>query len=238
MIDIYSYTSQGGRDYNEDFVGCSMTSDGAILIAADGLGGHKGGEVASRIIVDTVLSEPYESADDKEWLTERLTAADKLILDTQTEQGNRMKSTAVALKISGLQATWVHAGDSRLYYIHNNAIEFVTEDHSVAFKKYKAGEISRAAIATDEDQASLLRSFGSRSKLKLEFGAPEHPLAAGDAFLLCTDGFWEYVQDAEILFDYLKTNSAQAWAELLLMRAIERIKDDSDNLSVVTAMIR
>lgn len=239
MIDIYSFTSPGGREYNEDFVGHSLTPDGALLITADGLGGHKGGDIASQIAVETILSEPYgDGTDDKKWLKERFEAADKAILDQQAAQGNKMKSTAVVLKISGLKATWAHLGDSRLYYIHNSEIAAVTEDHSVAYKKYKAGEITRFEIATDEDQSSLLRSLGSSSKLKIEFGEAPNPLTAGDAFLLCSDGFWEYVRDQEILFDYLKTNTAQTWAELLLLRVIERLKTDSDNLSVVTAIIR
>lgn len=239
MIDIYSFTSPGGREYNEDFVGSSMTPDGAVLTCADGLGGHKGGDIASRIVVDTMLTEPYDDApDDRAWLDERINAANQVITDRQAELGNKMKSTVVALKISGFSATWAHLGDSRLYYIRDNAVVHVTEDHSVAFKKYKAGEISRAAIATDEDQPSLLRALGNSGRLRPEFGSPDNPLAVGDAFLLCTDGFWEYVQDQEILFDYLKTNSAQTWAELLLLRVMDRLKDDSDNLSVITAIIR
>ena len=83
-----------------------------------------------------------------------------------------------------------------------------------------------------------MRSLGSQSKIKPDFGETTEPLTAGDGFLLCSDGFWEYIQDQEILFDFLKTNNAQAWLELMMLRVIERLKDDSDNLSVVTAMIR
>ena len=239
MIDIYSFTSQGGREYNEDSVGFAYTTYGAVLVAADGLGGHRGGDVDSKMVVDTVLAEPLDdNKNDKDWLRKRLEEADQAILSEQAAQANKMKSTAVALKISGTKATWAHVGDSRLYYLHNNRIEAVTEDHSVAFKKYRAGEITRAEIATDEDQSSLLRSLGSQSKLKPDFGETAEPLTAGDGFLLCTDGFWEYVQDQEILFDFLKTNNAQAWTELLMLRVIERLGSGSDNLTVMTAMIR
>jgi len=239
MIDIYSFTSQGGRDYNEDSVGFAYTAYGAVLAAADGLGGHKGGEIASQITVDALLSEPLDdNKNDKDWLRRRLESANRAILDSQAAQANKMKSTVVALKVNGTKATWAHLGDSRLYYIHNGEIAAVTEDHSVAFKKYRAGEITRSEIATDEDQSSLLRSLGVQGKLKPEIGETDEPLTAGDSFLLCSDGFWEYVQDQEILFDCLKATNAQAWAELLLLRVIERIKSDSDNVSVVTAMIR
>lgn len=239
MIDIYSFSSQGGREYNEDSVGFAYTPYGAVLVTADGLGGHRGGADASKIVVDTLLAEPLDdNKNDKDWLRRRLEAADQEILDQQAALANKMKSTVVALKISGTKATWAHAGDSRLYYIHNSRIEAVTEDHSVAFKKYRAGEITREQIATDEDQSSLLRSMGSQSKLKPDFGETTEPLTAGDGFLLCSDGFWEHIRDQEILFDFLKTNSAQAWTELMLLRVIERLQSDSDNLSVITAMIR
>ena len=201
MIDIFSFTSQGGREYNEDSVGYAYTTYGAVMAVADGLGAHKGSEVASQVVVDTLLKEPLDdNKNDKDWLRKRLETANQAILAQQAAQANKMKSTVVALKISGTKATWAHLGDSRLYYLHNREIAAVTEDHSVAFKKYRA--------------------------------------ASGDGFLLCSDGFWEHVQDQEILFDFLKTNNAQTWTEHLLLRAIERLESDSDNLSVIAAVIR
>ena len=239
MIDIYSFTSRGGREYNEDSVGYAYTPYGAVLVAADGLGGHKGGDIASQKVTEILLKEPLDdNKNDRDWLKKRIDAANQALLEEQAARANKMKSTVVALKISNTKATWAHLGDSRLYFLHNSEIAAVTEDHSVAFKKYRAGEITRAQLATDEDQSSLLRSLGVRGKLKPDFGETSAPLTAGDGFLLCTDGFWELVQDQEILFDFLKTNNAQTWAELLLLRLIERIGDSSDNVAVITAMIR
>ena len=239
MIDIYSFTSRGGREYNEDSVSYAYTPYGAVLVVADGLGGHEGGDVASQKVVETILAEPLDdNKNDKDWIRKRLDAANQAILDEQAARANKMKSTVVALKISGTKATWAHMGDSRLYFIHNSTIAAVTEDHSVAYKKYRAGEITRAQLATDEDQSSLLRSLGVRGKLKPDFGETTAPLTAGDGFLLCSDGFWEYLQDQEILFDFLKTNNAQTWAELLLLRLVERVDGTNDNLAVITAMIR
>lgn len=239
MIDIFAYTSHGGREYNEDSVGYAFTADGAAVVLADGLGGHQGGAVASKAAVDTILDQPANgSGNDVEWLTERINSANSVILEEQKVKGNKMKSTVVALKISGGAATWAHVGDSRLYYLHNSEIAAVTEDHSVAFKKYSAGEISRADIATDEDQSSLLRSLGNSGDPKIDYGTTSSELQPGDGFMLCSDGMWEYLQDEEILFDSLKSDTAQGWAELLLLRVIERIKPNSDNLSVITVLIR
>lgn len=238
MIDIYSYTSRAGREHNEDSMGFVHTTDGAVAVVADGLGGHQGGDVASKTAVDAFLAQPPDGDfDSREWLAQRFEDANRAILDRQSSQGNQMKSTAVVLRIDGDHAAWAHMGDSRLYYLHGSEIASVTEDHSVAFKKYRAGEILRREIATDEDQSSLLRSLGVRGEIKPEFGEAS-PLSVGDGFLLCSDGFWEHLQDQEILFDFCKTNNAQAWAELLLLRVIDRMKSDSDNLSILTAVIR
>jgi len=147
-----------------------------------------------------------------------------------------MKTTVVALSVNGDQAAWAHAGDSRLYYLHNKAIEVYTEDHSVAYKKYLSGEITREQIGFDEDQSSLLRALGNPARSQPDCRLLEHPIAPGDGFVLCSDGMWEYILDEEILVDFLKADCAQTWAELLLLRVMERIGPENDNLSIITVM--
>ena len=234
MTDIFVYTSKGGRDSNEDFVGCAYSADGAVAALCDGLGGEGGGDIASRIAADVIVDEPYDTDDDRKWLADRINLADERIKKEQTRLNNRMKSTVVALKITGSKAVWAHAGDSRLYYIHDSAIAEVTADHTVAFKKYLAGEITRGEIASDEDRNSLLNCIGIEN-FRVEYGSAE--IVKGDAFMLCCDGLWENLQDQEILFDYLKATTAERWAELMLLRAVDRMEADGDNLSVITVII-
>ena len=235
MIDIFLYTAQGGRDNNEDFVGYADTDEGVVAALSDGVGGVCGGDIASRTVVDTIIDEPYEAQDDEQWLRDRMILADNRIKDEQKRLNNRMLSTVVALRIMGGRAVWAHAGDSRLYYIHDREIAEVTADHTVAFKKYLAGEIKRGEIAFDEDRNTLINAVGSEGDLRFDLGSAE--LAEGDAFMLCSDGVWEKLQDMEILFDYLKADSAERWAELVLLRVIDCMGENSDNLSVVTVMI-
>ena len=235
MIDIFDYTSQGGREFNEDFVGYAYTDDGAVAVLSDGLGGVGGGEIASSIIVDTVIDEPYDCEDPAEWLRERLARADGRVKEQQHTLHNEMKSTVVALRISGERAVWAHLGDSRLYFIRDGAIAEVTADHSVAFRKYLSGRISRKELRCDEDKDSLFSSVGSP-----DVGAPElggRFTRPGDAFLLCSDGAWENLQDMEIVFDRLKAATAEEWARLLLLRILDRMAPDADNLSIITVMI-
>lgn len=236
-LDSFVYTSRGGRSCNQDSVGMTDTASGAVYVVADGLGGHIHGELASKCAVDTLLCAlPGPEEDRLLWLENRIGEANDAVLSLQKLHGN-MKTTVTALVIDGTRAFWAHVGDTRLYYLHNKAIETVTKDHSVAYKKYLAGEISRAQIGTDEDQSSLLRTLGNPSRYQPVCHRLEHPIEPSDGFLICTDGAWAYLLDEEILVDFLKADSAQSWAELLLMRIMERIPENNDNLSIITVMV-
>lgn len=237
MPDYYIFSSEGSRECNEDRADMRSTDNAALFIVADGLGGHRYGEIAADCAVEGVIScflQDDVPEDKPAMLMRALTDANERILDAQRTKAARMKSTAVVLYLGDDATFWAHIGDSRLYRIHDDELCFITEDHSVAYKKYKAGEITRDGIATDEDQSSLLRVLGTPGEIRPDFGSA--PLAPGDAFLLCSDGVWEYVRDHEVLIDYHKATSAREWAELMLLRLMERIPDDNDNLSLITVM--
>ena len=178
--------------------------------------------------------EAGRGGDMKAWLSRQIGEANEAILDMQQRSHSSMKSTVVALTVRDKQAVWAHTGDSRLYHLRGGRIEHITEDHSVAYKKYKSGEISRADIGTDEDQSSLLKALGNSSRWEPDTGGCA--LLPGDAFLLCSDGIWEYVTDEEILADRLKSDDPKSWAELILLRVIARIPPRCDNLTLVAVM--
>lgn len=234
-FDSFSFTGKGGKEYNQDAIGQAEAEKGNVYVVADGLGGHQHGELASQRAVEFLLSD-VETEERSAWLLDRLEAANEEIMELQKERGT-VKTTVAVLAIDEDRAAWGHVGDTRIYYLHNDAIESVTEDHSVAYMKYRAGEITRDQIGTDEDQPSLLRALGNKERHKAVIAAPEHPVEPGDAFLMCTDGVWVYLQDEEVLVDYLKAATAREWAELLLLRVMERIKEGNDNLSLITVMV-
>ena len=236
-LDYYIFSSPGGREYNEDSADMRSSDSAAVFVLADGLGGHRYGDLASACAVDTILSymEQYDNPTDTyATLYGALTAANDRIVALQREKAARMKSTAVILHMTADYAYWAHVGDSRLYHIYHNELRDITEDHSVAFKKYKAGEITREMIASDEDQSSLLRVLGTPGEVKPDMNYA--PAEQGDAYMLCSDGVWEYLYDEEVLLDYHKASSAREWAQLMLLRVMERIPPDNDNLSMITVM--
>jgi len=244
-LDVYLYTNEGGRSHNEDSADYHVNGDQGIFAVADGLGGHLGGADASGLVVDELLNAWEEESgelspsDLGQWLSERLRLANQSLLAAQREQRNNMKTTAVVLAVKDGQAAWCHVGDSRLYYLACGRLAAVTGDHSVTYKKYAAGEIRRREINFDEDRSSLLRVVGDEDRCLPESGGPESgQVTPGDAFLLCSDGFWEYLFDEEILIDRLKAGSARAWAELMLVRALPRIRPGSDNLTLLAVLVR
>ena len=235
MPDIYVFTSRGGRETNEDFVGYAETSEGEIFVLCDGLGDAGGSDYASRIVADAIIEEPYVCVKPERWLDERLRLADARVKAEQKRMGNSMKSTAVALRLDDDRAVWAHAGDSRLYYIRDDSIADVTADHTVAFKKYLEGRIRRSELSTDPDRNTITCCVGGEDELRPDFGSAR--VGSGDGFVLCSDGVWKNLLDQEIAFDYLKADSAERWAELILLRVMERMKPEGDNLSIITVIV-
>lgn len=236
-LDGYIYTNKGCREYNEDAAALEEKDGNGIYIVADGLGGHINGQIASRCVTDALIESwnTHSKTEEQFLLNKQILSANQKLLELQKEMYCTMKSTIVALEINGSSAVWAHVGDSRLYYLHRNSICDITQDHSVAYKKYKAGEITKAQIAQDEDQSCLLQALGNgqcepdvHTQVSLE---------SGDAFLLCSDGAWEYLYDEEILIDFLKAETANKWAKLLLLRIFERQKPECDNLTILTVIV-
>ena len=236
-MDTFIYTTAGGREENQDVAVKFERGSNGIFIVADGLGGHRLGNLASEAVAQQFASAWNEDSDTfgKDGLFKRIEDAHEAVLLLQKERNCSAKSTLVVLWIVGNKALWANTGDSRLYYIRGKKLHTITEDHSVAFKKFKAGEITREQIATDEDQSSLLRALGS-GRWKPEI-SEQVKVGRGDAFLLCSDGIWEFVTDEEILRDCLETRTAEAWAKKLLGRAETRFTPDHDNASMITVRI-
>ena len=230
-LRAYAYTNRGGRDHNEDSL--RFSAEDGVFVLADGLGGHRCGEVASALAVDALcggLAGP--EAPDEEGLLALFRSANEEILRRQTQPGQEeMRTTAVALKIAGETAVWAHIGDSRLYRFRGGELAEVTKDHSVTYRKYLGGEISYMDVYHDDDRGRLLRVLGK------EPCRPEAGRAAvepGDAFLLCSDGFWEFVYSEEMQADLCRAATPEDWAESMLLRHIRRTPPENDNFSLIT----
>jgi len=227
MLQTALYTDIGGRSCNEDCVRqCSSGGDSLCLILADGLGGHGGGDRASDTVCRT-LCEGFAGRVSPAVLIDLLNEAHRNIQALQTPQCS-MKSTAVVLTIGSGRAAWAHVGDSRLYHFLDGKLIFQTRDHSASQLAVMLGEITPQEIRFHEDRNRVLRALGQKGELTVE--ASQAELAPGHhAFLLCSDGFWEYVLEPEMETDLLYAVSEEDWIRRMQARLRQRIPSDNDN---------
>ena len=235
-ISAYGYTNRGGRPHNEDRICWQLAEDRGVFVVADGLGGHSRGEVASALAAERILRDCAGREElTREGMEEIFQAANEAVMEGQKTPGQEdMRTTAVALDIREGKAVWAHTGDSRLCRFSGGKLAFVTGDHSVTYKKFLAGEITAMDVYHDDDRSSLLRVLG---KPGAKGDSGEAALQAGDAYLLCTDGFWEYVYQEEMLVDRLKAASPAEWVELMLLRHIRRTPPGNDNVSLIAVFV-
>ena len=147
-----------------------------------------------------------------------------------------MSSTIVALVTDGEKAVWAHSGDSRLYYISKKRISQNTDDHSIAFRDFKEGIITFDEIRTSPNQNKLLSSISDIDDLNFDV-SEVIDLKKGDAFVLCTDGFWEYVYEDDIEKSFAKTKSPKEWLEKMLESLHENEKENNDNYSAIAVEV-
>lgn len=231
----------GGRKVNED-AAKSLILSGAqgCWVVADGLGGHAGGDVASTLAVNSII-EAYQKKHEfsAEQLGHMLALAHQAIL--QGQQGNdrlsAMRSTAVVLMLQGEQAWWAHVGDSRLYYFAHGLIVQQTKDHSVPQVMADAGDISADAIRHHEDRNRLTRSLGNNGKLRITVLEQAVAINPGDAFLLATDGFWEFVTEPDMQATLAKSASPTAWLTAMEHILLTRAPASHDNYTATAIFV-
>ena len=235
-VRIAQCSSRGGRGYNEDSIRLFQNENAAAIAVADGLGGHGGGEIASAIAADTMMQLfANESAATAEKLRAMFEEANRRILREQNSF-HKMKSTCVTLLLTGKSAAWGHAGDSRLYHFYEGSLAFQTADHSVSYLAYRSGEIPYAGIRFHEDRNKVLRALGNEEDIRPEIAGVE--LHRGfHAFLLCTDGLWEYVLETEMQVDLSKSRTPEDWISFLVARLSKRVNGRNDNFSAAAAFV-
>ncbi|MBQ6530024.1 MAG: serine/threonine-protein phosphatase [Clostridia bacterium] len=233
-----SITNRGGRENNEDFI-CSVEVSGIwCFVLCDGLGGHECGEVASRLVAETICAEFEKKPELSQKAAEEYieAATNALITERTIKPGLFDMSTTVTLLLTnGERAVWAHVGDSRVYFITGGEISLITDDHSMAFMEFQGGLISYDEIRTSPNQNRLTHCIGGISS-SADI-SEEIPLKSGDAFLLCSDGFWEYVRESDIEKSFAESFSPKEWLEKMLEVLHKNEIERNDNYSAIAVMI-
>jgi len=235
------------RSHNEDYLGhvapatpAQARSHGWIFALADGVGGQRQGEVASRAAVQEVLGgfrRAKETALHKDLVTQLVQAANARVCEAEAlsgRSGTGMASTIVVCGVRFDRATIGHVGDSRCYLIRSGEARCLTRDHTVAAEQVRIGVLSREEEATASTRHVLSRSLGMNLFVNVEID--EVQLLVGDMLLLCSDGLHGALLDSTMAEIAGRNRDLALAAQELVSAANER--DGSDNISVQLIRIR
>ncbi len=230
IINSAKYSCAAGHEINED--SCLCSAERGIFIVADGLGGHSDGEKASLAAVD-YFEENCLGGYTSERLSELLEGANTEVI----KKGDGGKTTVAAAFTENGYFHYANAGDSRVYYFRDGRIIAQTKDHSVCQASVDMGMIRPEDIRGNEDRSRLLKVLGSEEKLNIKKSYPPIKIRNGDAFLVCSDGFWEYIYETEMEADLLKSDNSETWLKYMMKRHILRAENKGDNYTAVCGMI-
>ncbi|MDR9437633.1 MAG: serine/threonine-protein phosphatase [Thiohalophilus sp.] len=242
QVEIGRTSRLGNREINQDRLGAFVSEQGTLLVLGDGLGGRPGGDLAAQALVDTIETElglhPLPAEDPPRFLRELLRRAHRAVLLSGQEQDPPLApgTTAVLCLIQEGKAWWAHVGDSRFYLFRDGLPIYRTQDHSYVEQLYQEGRISLA-----KRHGHPMRNFVTQC-IGLNPGEPQVsisnsvPIQEGDVLLLCSDGFWEPLDDA-LIGSSLDSGSLRDTIDQLAERAEQSSYPHSDNTSAIAARV-
>ncbi len=191
------------RDTNQDHAGTLQTQDGFLAVVCDGVGGNNGGERASELAVDSIISAFKDSQENDPLLKIRdgIRFANKRIAEEAAlDPGLKgMATTVVALYLDKEGAYWAHAGDSRIYFFMQNELVQITKDHSLVQSMVDKGLISEKTAETHPFKNIITRAVGEKEDIEIETGEMRIDYADEIKFLLCSDGVSGMLKKSDIV---------------------------------------
>ena len=200
------------RDRNED----AYLVDEPLFVVADGMGGHRGGDVASRMAVDTIetLFRRGEGA-----LAEHVQEANRAVFERSTLDRSvaGMGTTLTAALVEGARARLAHVGDSRAYLLRGRDLKMLTEDHTLVQRMVQQGEITEAEAERHPQRSVVTRALGIEMSIPVDEAIVD--LEPGDRLLLCSDGLTSMVDDRRVAEILGREPDPQSAAEALVRAA-------------------
>ena len=238
-FDLAALSDAGtDRPDNEDACGYFIESpDAALLAVADGIGGYEGGEIASRMAVDITLEAYRKSPVAWGAATRLLRAVQRANIEIHyraiaVPMLRRMGTTLTAAVVEGGRLSAAHVGDCRLYLARRGRILQITKDHTVVAEHVRMGLMSAARARNHPERSMLSRSLGH--ELIVSVGRFSMPLVKGDDVLLCSDGLYNVLEEAE-LERLMRAGDAATVCKALIEAANAR--GSADNLTAAVFMM-
>lgn len=241
-IDFATLSRCGAREYNEDACGYWTSAAGACFVVSDGAGGHGGGDVASETAVKTFLAGFSESPSlKKEAVEELLKKANTAVRYGQTlSDGLEKMSATVAglfLNSDATKAQWVHLGDTRIYLIRRHNCQQLTKDHSLLQRFIDSGVMSAQVASKKVSRSVLYAALGTGEQINTDALIEPFAVLEGDAFLICSDGFWEAVSTSTLLGSLSAASCAEEWLLRLEQELLAHRTPGQDNYSALAVWV-
>lgn len=228
------------RQNNEDSVGIFVNQDGnRLAIVADGMGGHRAGDVASSMTLTHLKdlwekSSGFQTADQAEaWLKTSISHVNQLLLDHSIshEECEGMGTTIEAIITTNLFASVAHVGDSRSYILNDSGFQQLTEDHTLVNELVRSGQISKEDAEHHPRKNVILRALGTEQTVNIDIKTIT--FEEGDILLLCSDGLSNKVSEAEMIEVLTNDEQLEKKAETLVSLANEYGGEDNITLAIV-----
>jgi len=228
----------GNRVVNEDRIAIAEYHGAVLLVLADGMGGYRGGQVASKALVNRVIRQFQRSklptADGAAFLKDLISDAHLAVLRAGQEQYPPIepRTTCVVCLIQEGIAQWAHVGDSRLYLFRKGKPFLKTTDHSKIEELRRKGKLSEEEMASHPQRHLVTRCVGYQKHPPIPSISDPTPLEKYDMLLLATDGLWDPLSE-ELLADTLSEHTLPQAVERLAYQAEFRSYPDADNISLI-----
>jgi PPM family protein phosphatase len=228
-VSVAQVSGVGGRQTNQDALGSVQRGDLACFVVSDGAGGHEGGEIASKIVVQSVVAgfelamsagEPFNEAVLQSCIAHAVAevARGKEGIDHLESMSATVAAVLVDRKRG--QSAWAHLGDTRVYLFRDGRLLHMTKDHSLIQQVIDAGLADGADARTDPRRNLLYAAIGAENDVPPAI-QPLTALRSGDAILICTDGLWEWVTEDAMEHCCSHAGNAREWLAALCAAADE-----------------
>lgn len=232
----------GNRKSNQDKMGVEESHSGTVLILGDGLGGKPGGALAAETLVNAIQSqlqsEVMPANEPEQFLEQLILHAHKSVIAEGKKQSPPIEpcTTAVVCLIQNKKAWWAHVGDSRCYLFRNGLPLYRTQDDSYVEQLYQKGKIPFEDVEGHPMRNYVTQCIGLRELTPKVTVSKGVDIEKGDTLLLCSDGFWEPLDDA-LIGANLNNNRVQDSVNKLAVQAERSNYPNSDNTSVLALKI-